>query len=112
MVEGINIDEKTELNFCEACIKGKQHRKSFPNLSMTRASEVLEIIHSDVCGPMSQTSIGGARYFVTFIDDKTRKTFAYPMKTKDETFEKFKDFKALVEKQTEKKIKTLRSDNG
>src|SRR3954463_8931624 len=64
-----------------------------------------------MCGPMSQNSIGRARNFVMFIN-KTQKTFAYRMKSKDETFEKFKDFKALVEKQTEKKIKILRSDNG
>jgi transposase InsO family protein len=61
---------------------------------------------------MSQNSISGARYFVTFIDDKTRMTFTYPMKSKDETYQKFKFFKTLVENQTEKKIKILRSDNG
>jgi len=49
----------------------------------------------DVCGPMSQSSVGGARYFVTFIDDKTRKTFVYALKSKDEAFVKFKEFKAL-----------------
>src|SRR4051812_20219851 len=112
MVEGLDIDEKTALDFCEACVKGKQHRNLLPSQSTTRAKEILEIVHSDVCGPMSQNSVRGARYFVTFIDDKTRKTFAYLIKSKDETFEKFKHFKALVEKQTERKIKTLRSDNG
>src|SRR3954465_4688504 len=112
MVEGLNIDEKTALDFCEACVKGKQHRNPLPNQSTTRAKEILEIIHSDVCGLMSQNSVGGARYFVTFIDDKMQKTFTYPIKSKDKTFEKFKHFKALVKKQTEKKIKTLRSDNG
>jgi hypothetical protein len=61
---------------------------------------------------MSKNSIGGARYFVTFIDDKTRKTFVYFLKSKDEVFAKFKEFKSHAEKQTGKRIKILRSDNG
>ena len=112
MVEGLDVDAKTEMNFCETCVKGKQHRNLFLNTATTRAKEVLEIIHSDVCGPMSEKSIGGTKYFVTFIDDKTRKTFTYPIRSKDETFERFKTFKALAEKQTGKRVKALRSDNG
>ena len=72
----------------------------------------MEIFHSDVCGPMSSISLRGYAYYVYFIDDFSRKTWVYFMKNKDEVFNKFKEFKALIENHTEKKIKTFRSDNG
>lgn len=86
-------------------------RQPFKNTG-TRASELLQLIHSDLCGPMETSSIGGARYYVTFIDDYSRKVSVYFMKSKSETLEKFKEFKNLVENETNKKIKTLRKDNG
>ncbi len=97
---------------CEGCIEGKQQRLPFVGEAATRATEPLGIIHSDVCGPMKTTSIGGCKYFVTFIDDFSRKIWLYPIKAKSECFDKFKEFKALVEKQSELKIKVFRSDNG
>src|SRR4051794_35572733 len=78
----------------------------------TCTKDLLEIVHSDVCGPMSAKSYGGARYFVSFIDDKTHMIFVYTIATKDETLTKFKEFWSLVEKQTGKHIKMLHSDNG
>jgi hypothetical protein len=66
----------------------------------SRASKLLELVHSDVCGPMKTTSRGGARYFVTFIDDFSRKTHVYLLKAKGEVFDKFKANKALVKNQT------------
>ncbi len=94
---------------CEACIECKQQRTYFPKNDATKASKLLKLVHSDVCEPMKTTSCGGARYFVTFIDDLSRKTHVYLLKAKGEVFDKFK---ALVENQTSMKIKTLRSDNG
>jgi IS30 family transposase len=79
---------------------------------MIRASKLLELVHSDVCGPMKTTSRGGARYFVTFIDDFSRKIHVYLLRTKGEVFDKFKEYKALVDNQTDMKIKTFRSNNG
>jgi hypothetical protein len=61
---------------------------------------------------MRTISMGGAKYFVTFIDDFSMKVWLYVLKTKDECFIRFKEFKALVETQSEHKIKTFRSDNG
>jgi transposase InsO family protein len=69
-------------------------------------------MHSDVCGPMTTTSLSGYVYYVSFIDDFSRKTWIYFLKTKSEVFNKFKEFKALVENISEKKINILRSDNG
>jgi transposase InsO family protein len=73
---------------------------------------VLELIHSDVCGPMPSSSISGYVYYVSFIDDYSRKTWIYFLKTKDEVFSKFKEFKALIENFSERKIKILWPDNG
>ena len=56
--------------FCEACALGKAHRLPFPN-NKTTATSILDLVHSDVCGPLPQ-SIGGKRYFVTFTDDHSR----------------------------------------
>ena len=80
--------------------------------SNNRAMGVLDLIHSDICGPMCTRSLSNVEYFITFIDDHSKKTWIYFLKTKDEVFSRFKEFKALVENLTGKRIKVLRSDNG
>ena len=69
-------------------------------------------MHSDMCGPMSIRALNGAEYFVTFIDDHSRKIYIYFLKTKDEVFDRFKEFKALMENAIGRKIKVLHSENG
>lgn len=111
MVHGIpNINKTDEV--CEGCTLGKHSRESFPHDKAWRASKPLELIHSDVCGPMRTISIGGSRYVLTFIDDFIRKTWVYFIKEKSEEYISFIMFKALVEKQREHKIKCLRFDCG
>jgi hypothetical protein len=94
----------------EACILGKQKREAFPTSSW-RATKYLELIHSDICGPM-ESSFGGCRYFILFIDDHTRMTWAYFLKEKSEPFEKFVNFQHMVENKTREKVASLRTDNG
>ena len=89
---------------CEACLQGKMTRSPFIG-QMVRAKELLEIIHSDVYGPFSKMASGGFCYFITFIDDLSRYGHLFFMKHKSESFEKFKEFKARVENQTQKKLK-------
>ena len=74
----------------------------------------MDLIHSDLCGPMSVDILSGFSYFVTFIDDYFWKTWIYFLKTKesDIVLDRFKEFKALVENQTGRRIRVLRSDNG
>ncbi len=72
----------------------------------------LELVHLDVFGPIEISSLGGAKIFVTFLDDCTRKVWIYMMANKFEVFSKFKVFKALVENQRGHKIKCLKIDNG
>ena len=76
------------------------------------ATELLGLIHSDVCGPINVIAQGGYVYFVTFTDDLSRYDYVYLMKYKSEVFEKVKEFKAEVENQKGKSIKILRSDQG
>ena len=91
--------------------QGKNVKSPFPS-SDSKAKGILDIVHSDMCGPMTATSLSGYVYYVSFIDDYSRKTWIYFLKGKNEVFSKFKEFKALVENLYEKKIKVFRSDNG
>ena len=100
-----------QLSPCESCIIGKHQRASFPSSSY-RAEDRLELVHTDLCGPMQTESLGGSHSFLTFIDDFSRKVWVYFLKYKSETFTKFKEFKAEAEKQSGRFIKVLRSDGG
>jgi transposase InsO family protein len=95
----------------EVCQEGKQAPIFFPK-SITPSTDVLQLICSDVCGLFRTHSYTGARYFVSFIDDFSRKTWVYLLKSKDAVYDEFKKFKALVENYTGKKIQTLHTDNG
>ena len=88
-----------KLGFCENCVFGKQKRVKF-NTGKHNSKGILEYVHSDVWGPAPVNSLGGARYFLTLIDDYSRKVWVYFLKQKDEVFGKFKQQKAKVEKQT------------
>ncbi|KAK2578748.1 hypothetical protein KPH14_012274 [Odynerus spinipes] len=111
IIRGVDLPiRETELEY-EICIRGKMTRTPFPKRSM-RETELLEIIHSDVCGPMKTILNGRAKYFVTFIDDHSRWTEVRFLKLKDKVFAPFKEFKQLVENLQGRKIKYLQSDNG
>ncbi|KAK9003876.1 hypothetical protein V6N11_018772 [Hibiscus sabdariffa] len=77
-----------------------------------RASDLLGLIHSDVCGPMNTQARGGFQYFITFTDDFSRYGYIYLMRHKSEALERFKEFKNEVQNQHGKSIKALRSDQG
>ena len=84
MIEGIDITSDNTLpKICEACIYGKQHCDSFPKKATFRANHILELIHSDVHGPLKVLTVQGFRYWITFIDDKSHFVNLYLMKTKD-----------------------------
>ena len=76
------------------------------------SSKPLDVIHSDVWGPTEHASMLGSRFYVTFVDDHTRKVWVYFMKSKGEVFEHFKRFKIMVEKEIGLLIKCLHSDGG
>jgi transposase InsO family protein len=108
----IKPSDTAAVSQCEACILGKSHRKAMPDIATHRALTPCDLIHSDVCGPMSVDSNGGARYFVTFIDDYSRFIVVYLMKSKSEVMQHFMAYQAWSQNVTGNRIKTLRSDNG
>ncbi|XP_074346456.1 uncharacterized protein LOC141685242 [Apium graveolens] len=81
----------------KACVNGKQHQQSFPVGKSWRAKRPLEIVHTDIAGPFDISSLGGNRYYLTFIDNFSRKSWVYIIKEKSEALDKFKEFKALEE---------------
>jgi transposase InsO family protein len=96
---------------CHSCVQSKQPRKPH-RAAEERNLAPLELIHSDLCEMNGVLTKGGKKYFMTLIDDATRFCYVYLLKTKDETLDYFKIYKAEVENQLERKIKHLRSDRG
>ena len=110
------VKEMSSINhpnqLCEACLLDKHSRRSFPKEATTRATKPLQLVHTDVCGPINPSSFGKNKYFLLFIDDYSRKTWVYFLKQKSEAFVAFKNFKAPIEKESGYEIKSLRSDKG
>ena len=102
----------TRRSLCSVCEEGKSHRLPFPTQQIRRATKKLELVHTEICGPMHTDLMNGSKYFILFIDDFSRYTWIHFMKMKSEAFQMFIKFKALAKKETNLKIKTLRSDNG
>ncbi|KAJ9545153.1 hypothetical protein OSB04_024860 [Centaurea solstitialis] len=95
----------------ESCLSSKMTKQPF-NKDNEMATDLLEIIHTDVCGPFSHEARGGYRYFITFTDDFSRDGYVYLMRHKFESFEKFREYQNEVQNQLGRKIKFLRSDRG
>ena len=85
---------------------------SFLKTGRTLKAEKLELVHIDLWGPSPVASLGGSRYYITFIDDSSKKVWVYFLKNKSNVFETFKKWKALLETITGMKVKCLRSDKG
>ena len=111
MVHGLpEISEERRL--CDSCLVGKQSRQPFPKATMFRASHPLELLHADLCGPISPATLSLNRYIFVIIDDNTRFMWSILMKDKSDAFDRFKTFKKLVEKELNREILTLRTDRG
>ncbi|KAJ9557218.1 hypothetical protein OSB04_011832 [Centaurea solstitialis] len=106
----LNSIDLTNFQVCVECIKGKQTNAR--RLGSNRATDVLELIHTDICGPFPTASWNGQQYFITFIDDYSRYGYLYLIHEKSQSLDVFKNFKAEVELQLGKKIKAVRSDCG
>ena len=100
-----------KLDFCKHCVFVKQCKQRFKT-GNHNSKDILDYIHSDLWGPSPIVSYGGALYFLTFIDDYSRKVWVYMLKRKVDVLNVFKQFKVMVEKRIGKSIKCLRTDNG
>ena len=115
VVSGIKLSTKNNgsKEVCPPCVLGKCHRSPIPKARSTgRATGLLNLVHSDVCGPMQVPSLGGARNFVTFIDDHSGWATVFMMKHKSEVFDKYRLYERFSENHTERQIKVLRTDRG
>ena len=99
------------LKSCVDCLAGKQHRVTFHSGPPSKRKYPLDVVHTDVCS-MDVKSHTGALYFVSFINDYSRKVWVTVLKTKDHVLSAFKEFHAKVERETGRKLKVLRADNG
>ena len=97
MVKGMSLSDSDSVDGCHGCALGKSKRNPFPKRSERKSTRPLELIHSDVCGPIHVESVGGSRYFITFVDDYSRFVTVYMLKTKDEALNKFMEFVAMAE---------------
>ena len=104
-----NIDF-TNNKMCIYCIKGKQtkHTKN----GATRSTQLLEIIHTNICGPFDVPTFGGEKYFITFIDDYSRYCYIYLLHEKSQSVDAVQAFITEVERQLDRKVKIIRSDRG
>ena len=95
MVEGLPKIEVPD-QLCRSCVAGKQHRSSFHKGSQFRASKPLELVHIDICGPISPSALGGSRYFLLIVDDFSRLMWVSMLKLKSDALTKFKHFTTLA----------------
>ena len=100
----------SDFNVCVECVKGK--RTNIRRLGAERATDILELIHTDICGPFPTASWNGQQYFITFTDDYSRYGYLYLIHEKSQALDVFKAYKAEVENQLNKTIKAVRSDRG
>ena len=105
MSDGIlDSHDFVDFEICTNCIKGKQSNTR--RFGANRATDVLQVIHTDICGPFHTVSWNGQQYFITFIDDFSRYGYLYLIHEKFQSLEVFKSFKVEVENQLNKRIKT------
>ncbi|MCO5561640.1 hypothetical protein L7F22_015261 [Adiantum nelumboides] len=112
MVHDLSLLEMPPRHVCEGCVLGKMHRFAFSQDGSVRVTQKLQLVHSDVCGPMRTPSVGNSLYFVTFIDDFSRFCWVYPLKAKSDVFAIFQHYVSMVENETGCKVQTLRTDRG
>lgn len=106
-VKGIRIPNGDSSFPCEGCILGKAQRTPIPKFTTSRANKPLQLVHSDVLGPIEVPSLGRVRYFVSFIDDFSKWTTVYTMSHKSKALDCFKDYKASAEKHKKTNLQTL-----
>ncbi|UYV65928.1 hypothetical protein LAZ67_3005902 [Cordylochernes scorpioides] len=112
LARGLSLNNCSHSTDCVQCIQGKLTETPFPKKTEYRATETLQLVHSDICGPLPTNSLSGKRYFITFTDDYSRYTKTYLLKGKDEAYEKIKDYVISAHTEFGKNIQTIRTDNG
>jgi len=111
MVQGMPCVDHVE-QFCDTCVLTKQRRLPFPRQASFRAKEKLELMHGDLCGPVTPATPGGRRYFLLLVDDASRYMWAVLLDTKGAAADAIRHHQAAAEKECGRKLRVLRTDNG
>jgi transposase InsO family protein len=98
--------------FCNTCVLAKHHRGVFPKQSKNHSDKALDLVHSDLCGPVKPVTPGGRRYFLLLVDDATRYMWVVLLTAKSEASSAIKRIQAAVEKECGRKLRVLRTNNG
>jgi hypothetical protein len=111
MVRGLPLLDQVD-QVCDGCLIGKQRRASFPAQAKYRAKHAIDLVHGDLCGPVTPATPSGNKYFLLLVDDMSRFMWLRMLSSKDEAPTAIKNFKAAVEVETGRRLKTLRTDRG
>lgn len=114
MVSGLDLKTAgtDDTIVCESCVVDKQTRKPFSPYEDRRSSRVLELVHTDMCGPVAPEGFDGVKYYVTFIDDWSHFIMVYLIRSKDKVMECFQEYEAFVTAKFERPISRLKCDKG
>lgn len=114
LVDGLErVDVDAVIGRCESCVKGKKSDFPINKIDARRSNRILELVHTAICGPMSERALDGARYFISFTDDYSRATQIFCMKRKGDALERFKDYVKIAEARHGVKIGKLKAvDDG
>jgi transposase InsO family protein len=97
---------------CESCLAGKQRRHPFLAVSKFRVTRSLELVHADLCGPITPPTPGGKHLFLLLVDDKSRYMWLVLLASKDQVAAAIAQLQACLEVEVEEKLGTLRTDHG
>jgi len=113
-VKGLEIDGGNPVKGeCMGCAAGKHQRGSFATVDNRKASDLLELVHTDVLGPVEVRNLDGKeRYVLTFVDEFSKRSWIYLLKSRKEVFPSIQNWKHKVENRSSKRVKSLRCDRG
>jgi len=115
LYSGSLIDSKVDKEFsCDSCQVGKSHRAAMPTAATHRSTRPLQLVHSDICGPINVQALGDVRYMLTFVDDFSRYVAIYLMhgRSGNEVLDCFRDYKTWAETTTGNTLVALRTDGA
>lgn len=112
LAAGLDIKDCGERIVCECCLKGKLARNPFPQIIERKSKQPLDIVHTDLCGPMENPTPSGNKYFMTMIDDYSRFCVLFLLKSKSEAASKIEEYVCWTENIFGRKVRIVRSDGG